>query len=111
MILSVILLLIIGFFVYWEFLSSETKKENINFFKEGNILINNPGFEEGIWYLSYETQGSPANSIKLSFDETSVCKNQKNSCLYLIAGERVEIRGIERNNEVLIKELKVLSDN
>jgi hypothetical protein len=109
MILSVIVLMIIGLFVYWEFFFFAEEKDNIDFSKEGNILINNPGFIENVWYLSYETPGAPANSVKLSFDEKSVCENQKESCLDLTNGERVEIRGIENNNEVLVRELKTIS--
>lgn len=110
-ILSMIVLIIIGFFVYWEFFSSTIKKENINFFKEGNLLINNPGFIKDAWYFSYETQGSPASSVKLLFDEKSICKNQTNLCSDLIVGERVEIRGIENSKEVLIRELKIINSN
>jgi len=108
MILSVIVLMIIGIFVYWEFFSSSGEEENINFFKEGNIIINNPGFIGNVWYLSYENFGAPANSIKLSFDGDSVCKNENNLCSDLINGERVEIRGVENNGEVLVRELKLI---
>lgn len=104
MILSIILLMIIGLFVYWEFFSNDNKEEDI-FFKEGNLMINNPGFIEGVWYLSYESQGNSANSIKLSFNENSICNNETN-CSDLVSGDRVEIRGVETNNEVLIKELR-----
>lgn len=108
MILSVILLMIIGIFVYWEFFSSTGEEENINFFKEGNIIINNPGFIGNVWYLSYENSGAPANSIKLYFDEDSICKNENNLCSDLINGERVEIRGMENNGEVLVREIKLI---
>jgi hypothetical protein len=111
MILSIILLMIVGLFVYWEFFTINSEGENINFFKEGNLMINNPGFMKGVWYLSYEFQGSPANSIKLSFDKDSVCKNETNLCSDLISGERVEIRGIETDGEVLVKELRKINLN
>ena len=110
MILSVIVLMIIGIFVYWEFFSSTGEEENINFSEEGNIIINNPGFAENIWYLSYEKSGAPANSIKLSFDGNSVCKNETDLCSDLVSGERVEIRGMENNGEVLVRELKLMEN-
>lgn len=107
-ILSMIVLVIIGFFVYWEFFSSLGEKDNINFFEKGNIIINNPGFVKNVWYLSYETQSNLANSAKLLFNKNSICKNQTNSCSDLIAGESVEIKGVENNGEVLVKEIKLI---
>ena len=109
MILSIIVLMIIGLFVYWEFFSINDEEESINFIKEGNLMINNPGFIDDVWYLSYESQGNSANSVKLSFDENSVCKNETNLCSDLISGERVEIMGIDLDGEVLIRELKKIN--
>jgi len=110
MILGVIFLMIIGLFVYREFLSSSGEESNINFSEEGNLIINNPGFEANIWYLSYEAVGNSANSVKLSFDQDSVCKNGSNSCLNLTIGERVNIKGIKSNEIVLVKELKTIAN-
>jgi hypothetical protein len=104
MILGVIVLTIIGLFVYWEFFSSAREEESINFAEEGNLLINNPGFAENVWYLSYESVGSSARSAKLSFDEDSVC-NGEMDCSSLVSGERVKIKGIENNGEVLVRKL------
>jgi hypothetical protein len=106
-ILSVIVLIIIVFFVYQEFFSFKGEKENINFLKTGNLIINNPGLENNIWYLSYESQGSPAKLAKLSFDEDSVCRNKVDSCSELNVGERVDVKGVEKNGEVLVKEIKL----
>jgi hypothetical protein len=110
MILGVIVLMIIGLFVYREFLSSSGEENNINFSQEGNLIINNPGFENNIWYLSYESSGSPTNSAKLSFDKDSVCKSASGSCSNLTIGERVNIKGIRSNEIVLVKELKAITD-
>jgi hypothetical protein len=104
MILGVIVLTIIGLFVYWEFFSSTREEENINFAEEGNLLINNPGFMENVWYLSYESAGSSAKSAKLSFDEDSICNGEMN-CSNLVSGERVKIKGIENSGEVLVRKL------
>lgn len=110
MILGVIVLMIIGLFVYREFLSSNGEEDNINFSQEGNLIINNPGFENNIWYLSYEFSGSPANSAKLSFNEDSICKNASGSCSNLTIGERVNIKGIKNDEIVLVKELKAINN-
>jgi hypothetical protein len=106
MVLSVIVVLIIGFFVYQQFFSHNGVAENINFSRAGNLVLDNPGMENGVWYLIYETPGSPANSVKLSFDSKSVCRNQSDSCLDLIAGERVSVKGIKINDAVLVKEME-----
>lgn len=109
--LSVIVLIIIGFFAYQQFFSNAGLKENINFSRTGNLVINNPGLEENTWYLIYENPGSPAKNIKLSFDNKSFCKNQSNSCLDLVIGDRVSIKGVEANGEVLVRELEVMDGN
>ncbi len=110
MILSVIVLMIIGLFVYQEFFSFKGGEDNINFSETGNLMINNPGFKENIWYLSYEVPGSPANNVKLSFSDDSVCKNESNSCSNLITGDRVDIKGVENNGIILVKELKLTTN-
>jgi len=107
-ILSIIVLAIIGFFAYQQFFSHAGVDGNINFSRVGNLTINNPGTEENIWYLVYESPGSPANTAKLVFDNKSVCKNESNSCLDLIAGRRVNIKGIKNNNEALVREMEFL---
>jgi len=106
MILSVIFLMITTLFVYWQFFTIDGEEENINFSKEGNLIINNPGFIENVWYLSYESQGNPAISVRLIFNEKSICNNGTNLCSDLVIGERVEVKGIELDGEVLVKELK-----
>jgi len=110
MILSVIVVMIIGFFAYQQFFTHNGAKENINFSRTGNLVINNPGLESDVWYLIYEIPGNPAIPAKLSFNEKSVCKNQSNSCLDLIVGERVSIKGIERENEVAVREMEFLDN-
>lgn len=111
MILSVIVVMIIGFFAYQQFFSHSGSEENINFSKTGNLVINNPGMESGVWYLIYEVPGSPASTAKLSFDAKSVCKNQSNSCLDLIVGERVSIKGIEEGERVAVREIDFLDNS
>ena len=110
MVLSVMVLTIIGFFVYQQFFSHAGAEENINFSRTGNLVINNPGLEENVWHLIYETPGSPANTVKLIFNAKSVCKNQTGSCLDLIVGERVSVKGIDNGGGVLVKEMEFLDN-
>lgn len=107
-ILSIIVLVIIGFFAYQQFFSHTGADGNINFSRAGNLTINNPGMEENVWYLIYESPGSPANTAKLVFDDKSVCKNESNSCLDLITGRRINVKGINNDNEVLVREMEFL---
>ena len=109
MILSVIVVMIIVFFAYQQFFSHNATKENINFSETGNLIINNSGKESDVWYLIYETPGNSANEAKLSFNEESSCNNESDYCLDLIAGERVLVKGIEENGEVLVKTMEFLN--
>ena len=111
MILSIIVVMIIAFFAYQQFFSHGSTEENINFSKTGNLVVNNPGMESNIWYLIYENLGSPAVSTKLSFDEKSICNKESSSCLDLIVGEKVLIKGIEENGTVLVRELELLESS
>lgn len=108
MVLSVIVVLIIIFFVYQQFFSMSGTKESINFLRTGNLIINNPGMKDGVWYLTYETPGNPANAVELSFDPKSICRNETNSCIDLIVGERVSVKGLEKNGTVLVREMEFL---
>jgi len=110
-VLSVIVFMIMGFFVYQQFFSQSGKKEAVNFSRTGNLVIDNPGMEPGVWYLIYEDPGSPANSAKLSFDSKSVCRNQDNSCLDLVVGERVSVKGIKGGDTVAVREMEFLDDS
>jgi hypothetical protein len=110
MILGVIVLMIISLFVYLEFFSFSGGKDNINFSKEGNLLISNSDSKEGTWCLSYAKEGVLVSNMKLFFNEKSVCKNETNLCSDLVVGERVEIRGLESNGEVLVKGLKLIEN-
>jgi len=111
MILSVIVVMIMGFFVYQQFFSQNGKEPAVNFSRTGNLVIDNPGLEPGIWYLVYEAPGSPANSAKLSFDSKSVCRNQNNSCLDLVVGEKVSVKGIKDGDAVTVREMEFLDDS
>jgi len=71
------------------------EEENINFIKTGNVVMNNPGMEEGIWYLIYEEPGSPAQIIELFFEE------EKN----INIGDRLTIEGVLEGDRVIVKRI------
>ncbi|MBI5456632.1 GerMN domain-containing protein [Candidatus Kaiserbacteria bacterium] len=73
------------------------------FDKEGNMMKDSPGFERGIWYLSYEEPGAPGLAAKLSFGEDSRCERDGvvNVCdISFLQGERVRIEG-SRHGDVV----------
>jgi len=71
------------------------EEENINFVKTGNVVINNPGMEEDVWYLIYEEPGSPAKNVKLFFEED----------LSIDIGDRVTIEGMFDGEKVFVKRI------
>jgi hypothetical protein len=71
------------------------EEENINFVKTGNVVINNPGMEEDIWYLIYEEPGNPAKNVKLSFEEEP----------NIDIGDRVTIEGMFDGEKVFVKRI------
>jgi hypothetical protein len=88
--LCVVLLIVI--FVKVDFSS---KEEDINFVKTGNVVINNPGMEEDVWYLIYEEPGNPAKSVKLFFKEDPS----------IDVGDRITIEGIFDGEKVVVKRI------
>jgi len=85
----------------------EKRDELINFSQSGNIVKNNPGMEEGVWFLIYDEPGSPAKNVKLIFDKYSVCENSKNSCSDLNVGDRYNVDGILNEKGVIVRLLKL----
>lgn len=59
----------------------------------GNLVFNNPGMENDVWYLVYEAPGEPALSMKLQFDEQSVCSEGVCNPETLKAGQSVRVVG------------------
>lgn len=94
-------------FIYHQFFSKTAALEENNFVKTGNLVKDNPGMEAGAWYLVYDMPGSPAVNKKLSFNEKSICFE---SCSELIQGERVIIKGIDRDGVVLVRSLDVFEE-
>ncbi|MDD4818978.1 MAG: GerMN domain-containing protein [Candidatus Colwellbacteria bacterium] len=88
------------------FAPKEAERE-INFTKEGNIVVS----DSGNWSLVYEEPGAPALVADLIFLNDSKCyeQNIEKSCLSmtLIEGSRVEIKGYKNtdNGIVEVKEM------
>ena len=106
--LSAIVVGIFGAFIYHQFFSKTASLEENNFVKTGNLVKDNPGLEAGSWYLVYDIPGSPAVNKKLVLDEKSVCFE---SCSELIQGEKVVVKGIEKDGVVLVRDLDVFEES
>ncbi len=90
----------------------EGESSSVNFSKEGNLVINNPGFEKNRWYLLYDEPGSAGASVKLFFDDSSSCA--KMSCEKILTqdliGSRVKVKGNREKREVLVREIIFLEN-
>ncbi len=94
----------------------EGEEETAGFSETGNIVINNPGFEEDVFYLSYEKPGQVGLSEKLIFNEDSSCvKEQEVNCNETIpenredwSGKRVKVDGSETEEGIIVEKLEFL---
>lgn len=68
--------------------------------KTGYLIKNNPGFKPGVWYLSYESAGTAAQSQELILVNTE-CKNSIGNfdCSQLKPGDRVEVFGTQDSGQ------------
>lgn len=91
--------------------SGATSTTEVPFNKQGTFVFNNPGYDTDSWYLIYDEQGSSGRVVKLVFDKTSVCSNEKNevsACTLGVgfeSGARVIIEGTQRGNIVAVSKL------
>ncbi len=89
----------------------------VDFIVTGNLIINNPGLEKEKWYIVYEEEGSPGITKKLVVGENdTTCKGEEADCSDFfnfkdnITGERVELKGKERDSEVVVYEVEFLKN-
>jgi len=79
------------------------------FSESGNLIKNNPGLKEGVWYLSYEEPGSPGLKVELDFTDESECSvgGEEKDCdnLNLESGVRVQVNGVKENGSVKVDKL------
>lgn len=80
------------------------------FEETGNLIINNPGLPEGVWYLVYEGPGEPALNEALVFTEDSVCISDEGEEVcdldVLEEGSRVEVKGLATEDGVEVETLR-----
>jgi uncharacterized protein YxeA len=84
--------------------------EIIQFDQIGNLVRNNPGMEEDIWYLVYEQPGQPALTTSLIFTSSSICAEENENIICdtekLTQGNRVRILGEEKEEGVEVIRLE-----
>lgn len=94
----------------WE----EICESDINFSESGTSVKNLPGLENDRLYIIYEEPGQPALRAELAFDEDSLCGDGKTKivCMALSIsdyglanGRAIEVRGIESDGIVTVREL------
>lgn len=87
-------------------------KDQLDFKEIGNIVRDNPGYPEGVWFLVYEEPGSPAVSKALLFTDESLCVKDEQKFICdpegFENGERLEVEGLKEDNEVKVITLKHL---
>ena len=110
--LSILIVPIVGLVVWYGtsyfFASEQQTGPQITFEAEGNMMKDNPGFEAGVWYLSYEKPGQPGLSTPLLFDHASECGGEGSFAICNISfepGERVRVEGEEMGQVVHVLRL------
>jgi hypothetical protein len=82
---------------------------NSNFKRNGNLVK-----RDGDWQLIYEEPGKPALSVRLEFNETSMCQDtyQNKSCSpeYWEEGDRAQIIGYKQEGKVLVSNLRIVGE-
>jgi hypothetical protein len=67
------------------------------------------------WNLVYEEPGKPALSLRLEFNESSLCadtyENKSCSPVYWGVGDRAEIIGYKSDNRVLVSNLRIIGES
>ncbi len=114
LVLFVLILLTLLVFLAWP--RDETREDDRLDNLTGNLMINNPGLDQGEWYLSHEAPGSPGLSVQLILDDDLECLGSEDFCnLFLeysedLAGERVKVKGERRGEYFDILWIEFLGD-
>ncbi len=92
-----------------------TVQAEIDFTQTGNLIKDNPGLKPGVWYLSYEASGKPAQNVELSFDANSACmfSGTMVPCQQadLQVGTRVTVEGNQTGNIVLVSSMAAIKES
>jgi len=82
---------------------------NSNFKRNGNLVK-----RDGDWQLIYEEPGKPALSVRLEFNENSMCHDayEDKSCSpeYWEEGDRAQIMGYKQEGKVLVSSLRIVGE-
>jgi|GEM_PF-2494142 len=82
----------------------------------GNLMINNPGMREGVFYLSYQESGFPGGEKELILEEETDCLDDREKCISLfskdpiLSGEKVEVKGVLERGKLSLKSLEFLEE-
>lgn len=91
--------------------TTTTTKDSHDFEQTGLLIRNAPGLTPGVWYLQYEEANNPSLTMRLSFDDESICSDieKKGPCERSIFKNNlpVTIRGMRENDGILVKEMDV----
>ncbi len=101
--LGVIVLALVGWYLYASQAPLPPPEEEINFAHEGVVIKDNPGFKPGVWFLSYEEPGSPGLSVELDLNSVP------SPIISLTQGERVSVQGELRDSVVTVRTITSLS--
>lgn len=92
--------------------TSSEAEINVNFKEVGNLLHNNPGLEEGAWYLSYEEPARPGIVVRLLLTASTTCGTDSTAegcdLSKFAAGQRVSVEGSRQDDSVTVMRLEFI---
>lgn len=84
------------------------------FTQNGVLIKDNPGFPEGVWYLSFDSPGAPAQAVALSFETPILCTIAEDGtpcpAPILTQGLRVRILGNTAGETVTVRRMEVVGE-
>lgn len=83
--------------------------KSVNFNHTGNFHMSDPKLKQNEFYLIYEAPGSPALSVRLYFNEKTICQDAMSTepCPRPIFpdGTRITVQGTQVKNYVIVKKI------
>lgn len=91
--------------------TTTTNIATFDFEETGTLTRNAPGLSPGVWYVEYEEANNPALTMRLSFNEDSVCiqGETEGPCERSIFENdlNVTIRGMRMNDGIVVSEMEI----